>query len=305
MAVPTHDKLMLPLLEFVADRQEYHIRNVSTVIGEYLQLSDQDLNELMPSGTKTKFYDRMQWAKTYLTKANLLEKTGRGLFRITSRGIDVLNSQPIKINSDFLMQFEEFAEFKAPNRSNDNGLEVISIESEQTPKELIYSAYQGIRKELAEELLEYVLTASPAFFEQLVVELLLAMGYGGSLQDAGKTIGGTADGGLDGYIQEDKLGLDVIYIQAKRWALDNSVGSREIRDFVGGLTGEGATKGVFITTSKFTQKAVDFVNTVRNPKVILIDGTQLAQLMIEHDIGVSVEATYVVKKVDRDYFDVE
>lgn len=270
-----------------------------------LQLSDKDLNDLLPSGKKTKFYDRMHWAKTYLTKANLLEKTGRGLFKITPRGIDVLVSQPRALNNDFLMQFDEFVEFKSPNRSNNTGFEMINEVAEQTPKELIYSAYQGIRKELAEELLEYVLTATPAFFEQLVVELLLAMGYGGSLQDAGKTIGGTADGGLDGYIQEDKLGLDVIYIQAKRWAIDNSVGSRDIRDFVGGLTGEGATKGVFITTSKFTQNAINFVNTVRSPKVILIDGTQLAQLMIEHDIGVSVEATYVVKKVDRDYFDVE
>jgi len=305
MPVPTYDQLMLPLLEFASDGNEHHVKEASEAIGNYLKLSGDELNELLPSGKKTKFYDRVHWAKTYLTKAELLHKTGRGYFQITSRGIDVLNSKPPFIDRHFLMKFAEFADFQTRSNDKKGSTETPTQETQQTPKELIHSTHQELRKELTEELLDYVLTASPIFFEQLVVDLLLSMGYGGSIEGSGQTTRATSDGGIDGFIQEDKLGLDTIYIQAKRWGTGNGVGRPSVQGFVGSLMGNGGTKGVFITTSHFSKEAIEYASNLQNIRLILIDGTQLAQLMIEHDIGVSVEATYVVKKVDRDYFDID
>jgi restriction system protein len=302
MKMPTYDRLMLPLLQFAADGQEYHVREAIEALGDFLELTEEQRNELLSSGRKRKFDDRVQWAKTYLKKAGLIDSTGWGRFRITQRGIDVLNNNPGYINREFLMQFPEFEEFITPSPSQDTD-EKTSLTTEETPTELLRSTYQNLRQELADELLDYVLSASPTFFEQLVVDLLLAMGYGGALEDAGHRIGRSGDGGIDGYVQQDKLGLDNIYIQAKRWARENTVGRPELQSFVGSLIGAGAAKGVFITTSSFSQAATDYVNNLQNLKIILIDGHQLTQLMIDHGVGVSVEETYTVKRVDRDYFE--
>ncbi len=302
MAIPTYDKMMLPVLQFVADGQEHHIRDVAQAIATYLQLSEEDLNEILPGSRKKKFYDRVQWAKTYLVQSKLVESTGRGLFRITPRGQLVLQSNPTAIDRNYLTQYPEFVEFQ--NRSthnNQHNSDESEQDSEQTPEEQIQITFQKLRDKLAEDLLDYVISVSPAFFEQLVIDLLLAMGYGGSL-DSGHRIGQSGDGGIDGYIQEDKLGLDIIYIQAKRWSRDNSVGRPEVQGFVGSLMGAGSTKGVFITTSDFSRIAREYAKSIHTHKVILIDGEQLARLMIEHNIGVSVKTTYVLKQIDENYF---
>lgn len=308
MGIPAYSDLMLPLLQFAGDGREHHISEAFDPIADYLGLSYEERNEFLPNANQSVFNYRLHWANTYLKKAGLLRSVSRGVFQITERGLDVLKMNPISIDRAFLLRFPEFEDFATNrSRSNKGQVEVAPSysDSEQTPKELIHSVYQGLREELAEDLVEIILASSPAFFEKLVVDLLLAMGYGGSLENAGKTIGRSGDGGLDGYIQEDKLGLDTIYIQAKRWATDHVVGRPALQAFVGSLLGAGATKGVFITTSRFSKEASDYVRNIQNLKVILLDGQQLTQLMIEHNVGVGVEATYVVKKVDRDYFEAD
>lgn len=308
MTIPTYDKLMLPVLQFSSDGQEHHISEAISAVADYLGLNEEERNELLPTGSKRKFDDRVQWAKTYLKKAGLIESTGRGVFRITQRGLNLLATSPSAIDRAVLMQYPEFVSFVTPARIDTNRSALVDaafVDAKQTPKELMHTIYQGLRQELADELLEFILSASPTFFEELVIDLLKAMGYGGSLESAGKHIGKSGDGGIDGFIQEDKLGLDIIYIQAKRWAKDNVVGRPVVQSFVGSLMGAGATKGVLITTSRFSKEAHDYSKGMQNLKVILIDGQELAQLMIEHGVGVSVEATYVVKKVDRDYFNAE
>lgn len=301
MTVPRHNDLMLPLLQYADDEKVHHIRESSEAIAEHLQLSEKQLSELLPSGTKTKYYDRIHWAKTYLVKSGLLESTGRGLFKITERGISVLETNPPEIDYDLLRQFPEFLEFHSPKSNSSPNTIEIEDEDEQTPEEQVETIYRKLRKSLNDELLETVLAVSPRFFERLVVDLLLAMGYGSSL-DSGEHLGQSNDGGIDGVIREDKLGLDTIYIQAKRYALDNGVGRPAIQAFVGSLMGFGASKGVFITTSHFSQHAVEYAKNMTNMKIILIDGQQLATLMIEHNVGVSVQKTYEIKQIDENYF---
>lgn len=301
MANPTYEKIMLPLLQLASDGEEHHIRYAINRLADYFELTPDDRTELLPSGRQATFDNRTSWAKTYLTKANLLESTGRGLFRITERGLRVLNSNPARIDTKFLSQFEEYRDFKQRPTLNEPNQIDNNDDDEKTPQELMEFTHQQLRKELASNLLDYVISSSPAFFERLVVDLLLAMGYGSSLQDAGQTIGKSGDNGIDGYIQEDKLGLDTIYIQAKRWT-DKTVGRPDIQGFVGSLMGVGATKGVFITTSDFSSQAFEYVNSVANARVILINGEQLASLMIEHNVGVSIERAYVLKQVDENYF---
>jgi len=231
---------------------------------------------------------------------NRLDSTRRGYLTISPQGLTVLKQNPVRIDVKFLRQFPAFLEFHSAGRSNNE--EEPNIEpSIQTPEELLDQAYQRIRKDLAAELLSKVLELSPAFFERLVVELLVKMGYGGSIQDAGKAVGRSGDEGIDGTIKEDKLGLDIIYIQAKRWKPGNVVGRPEIQKFVGALAGQGAKKGIFITTSSFTREALDY--SPRNEtKIVLIDGAYLAQLMIDYNLGCSTDQVYEVKKVDGDYF---
>ena len=304
MAVPKYNDLMLPLLQYASDDKEHHIRDASEAIAQHLKLSEEQKNELLPSGKKTKYYDRIHWAKTYLSKAVLLESTGRGYFRITERGYSVLDMNPPEIDNKFLNQFPEFVEFQTPSEVVEDTVvkaPMLTSEEEQTPQEQIQSIHQRLRKSLADEVLDAVLSVSPSFFERLVVDLLLAMGYGSSL-DSGERIGQSGDGGVDGVIREDKLGLDMIYIQAKRYARDNGVGRPAVQAFVGSLMGMGATKGVFITTSYFSEQAIQYAKNVPNVKVILIDGQQLATLMIEHNVGVSVQKTYEIKQIDENYF---
>lgn len=292
MTIPDFQAIMLPLLQYASDGKEY--------LADVFNLSNEERKELLPSGQQTVFDNRVGWARTHLKKAVLLEYPKRGFFQITERGKDLLIQNPTKINIKFLNQFPEHIEFLNSKKDNDKSEpEIIEI-SETTPQESIEFGYQKIRKELELELLNRVKSCSPDFFERLVVDLLVKMGYGGSRRDAGRAIGKSGDGGIDGIIKEDKLGLDIVYIQAKRW--DNTVvGRPEIQKFVGALHGQRARKGVFITTSRFSQEAREYVSII-DSKIVLIDGQELAQLMIDNHVGVSTVSIYEIKKIDSDYF---
>ena len=301
MAIPDFQKIMLPLLELATDGKDHTMRETIPALGERLKLTAEEQQERVPSGGETRFNNRAHWARSYLKQAGLVENPTRGAFRLTEAGRKVLASKPKTIDIKFLMQFEKFVQFR--NRTgNDHqpATLVTETEGEKTPKELLEENHQKLRDELAAELLDTVKAATPAFFENLVVELLVKMGYGGSRKEAGRVVGRSGDQGIDGIINEDRLGLDTIYIQAKRW--QNDVNDAEIRNFIGSLAGHKASRGVFITTSIFTKKAIEYVARIPQ-KVILIDGDRLAQLMIEHNVGVSTVATYDVKKVDADFFE--
>ncbi len=301
MAIPNFQSIMLPLLQFASDGKAHSLSESIEHVAAFFKLTENERKEMLPSGYQARFDNRLAWARSYLKQAGLLENLARGTFQVTKRGQTALLAKPQFIDINFLMQFDEFKEFRTRSRK-DNEEKDTEAESLKTPKEIIEEGYQKIRNELAAELLNIVKSCSPKFFENLVVELLIKMGYGGSKKDAGRAIGGSGDEGIDGVINEDKLGLDVIYIQAKRW--QGSVGSKEIRNFVGSLAGKKANKGVFITTSAFTSDAKSFITNVQQ-KVILIDGDQLAQLMIDYDVGVVKVASYEVKKIDADYFSEE
>jgi restriction system protein len=301
--IPDYQSIMLPLLEFIADGKEYKMRNVTDELAIKFGVTEEEQKELLPSGVAPVFYNRTAWAKTYLKKAGLIDSPKQGIVIISKRGIEVLKKKPSSINVKFLKQFSEFVAFQSVKREDESETEAETSEEQsiQTPEELLEMAYQKIRKSLASELISKVVELSPAFFERLVVELLVKMGYGGSIKDAGKAMGKSGDEGIDGTIKEDKLGLDIIYIQAKRWKPGNVVGRPEIQKFVGALAGQGAKKGIFITTSNFTKEALDY--TPRNEtKIVLIDGEQLAQLMIDYNLGCTSQQTYEVKKLDSDYF---
>jgi restriction system protein len=270
------------------------------------QVTEDERKELLASGNQAIFDNRVGWAKTYLKKAGLLDSPKRATFVITTIGLETLKKNPDRVDAKYLRQFPAFLEFqKASRNENETEEEIISVETnQQTPEENLDKAYQRIRKSLASELLNKVVELSPTFFERLVVELLVKMGYGGSIKDAGKAIGKSGDEGIDGTIKEDKLGLDIIYIQAKRWRPGNVVGRPELHKFVGALAGQGAKKGIFITTSNFTKEASEY--TPKNEtKIVLIDGEQLAQLMIDYNLGCTTQQTYELKKIDSDYFDEE
>ncbi|MCG3119227.1 MAG: Mrr restriction system protein [bacterium] len=301
MPVPDYQSLMLPLLKLIGNKQEHAFSDVIDTLAREFDLTDAERKEILPSGIQAKFDNRVGWARTYLKKAGLLESVGRGKFRITERGLQILNSNPTVINVKFLRQFPEFLEFQKSSRQ-ENKNEEKDEEQAQTPEESLESSYQNLRRALAQELLDRIKNLSSKFFERLVVDLLVAMGYGGSRKDAGQAVGQSGDGGIDGIIKEDKLGLDVVYIQAKRW--ESTVGRPVVQAFAGSLEGQRARKGVLITTSQFSQDAKEYVNRIEK-KIVLIDGEQLAQLMIEHGIGVTEIASYIVKKIDLDYFDEE
>lgn len=301
MAVPDYQTLMLPLLKFFGDGKEHSIREAVDVLGTELNLSDAELSETIPSGSQTTFYNRIGWARTYMAKAGLLEKTRRSVYKITERGQTVLAENHAALNVKFLNRFPEFVEFRqrkstGAKHSTKNGQQTLDT---RTPEEILIDGYTEIRGNLAQELLENVLQCSPAFFERLVVDLLVKMGYGGSWEDAARAVGQTNDGGIDGIIDEDRLGLDAIYIQAKRW--QNTVGRPEIQKFVGALAGKGAQKGIFITTSDFSEGARKYAQDV-NYKVVLIDGNRLANLMMDYDVGVTTVNSYHIKRVDSDFF---
>ncbi len=304
MAIPDFQTLMLPLLKFTADGGEHNAREAIEAIAVEFGLSPDERREPLPSGRALLFDNRLAWALFHMKKAGLMESPRRGLFRITPRGQDFLAKKPVGLNLKLLEQFPEFQEFRATSSKNKDEVKssLPMDTSEQTPEEALDFAHQSIRQALAQELLSRILSCSPLFFEDLVVELLVAMGYGGSRRDAGERVGQSGDGGIDGIIKEDRLGLDTIYIQAKRW--QGNVGRPEIQKFVGALQGQRARKGVFITTSAFTADAIDYASRI-DTKVVLIDGQQLANLMMDFDVGVSVAATYAVKRIDSDYFEEE
>jgi len=301
--IPNYQVLMLPLLKAVKDQKEYKLNDIVDILANEFKLSEEERKELLPSGQSFLFGNRVGWARTYLKKAGLLDSPKRGYLIITQRGLDVLKQKPKEVNVALLQQFSEFLEFQSSKR-DDNTTEntIIQSESIQTPEEILENSYQDIRKSLAQELLDKITKLSPSFFERLVVELLVKMGYGGSMKDAGRAIGKSGDEGIDGTIKEDKLGLDIIYIQAKRWQPGNVVGRPEIHKFVGALAGQGAKKGIFITTSTFTKDALEFVPR-NETKIVLIDGYLLAQLMIDYNLGVATQQVYEIKKIDSDYFE--
>lgn len=301
MAIPDYQTCMLPFLSHLADGSEHSLRETEEALAKQFGLTPAERAELLPSGQQGVFKNRIGWARTYLKKAGLIEAPKRAVFKITVRGQEVLTSKPVRIDSKYLEQWPEFIEFRDFSKDSAEPSKVAEpTQSSSTPEEAIEEAYQGLREQLAQELLAKILSCSPSFFEQLVVELLVKMGYGGSRKDAGERIGQTGDGGIDGIIKEDRLGLDTILIQAKRW--QGSVGRPEIQKFVGALQGQRARKGVFITTSYYTVDAIDYASRI-DTKVVLIDGKQLAALMMDFDVGVAASAAYVVKRIDSDYFE--
>lgn len=302
--IPDYQTLMLPVLKSVADGKEHKFREIADSIAKNFGLTEEELGCLLPSGNQSIFDNRVGWAKTYLKKACLIEYKGKGVLKITERGKQVLKDSPQKIDNKFLKQYDEFNEFQNKVNPKEEKQETETDYKNQTPEELIETAFHDFQKSLAEELLDKIRNVSPSFFEKFVVALLVKMGYGGSIKDAGQAIGRTGDEGIDGIIKEDKLGLDVIYIQAKRWKENNVIGRPEIQKFVGALAGQGAKKGVFITASSFTKEALDY-KPMNDTKVILIDGMKLANLMIEYNLGVAQLHCYELKKLDNDYFDEE
>jgi len=301
MSVPDFQSFFKPILEIAADRNEHSLTETRSIIAKQMQLSDEDLKELLPSGTQTKFDNRIAWAKSYFIQAKILESSKRACFKITERGLELLKQNHNRIDIKILNQYPEFLEFHSSKTTKGQTIEITEIQDE-TPEEMLQKSYQNIRNELSGDLLNRIKTNTPQFFENLVVDLMIALGYGGSHREAGQSLGKSGDEGIEGIIKEDKLGLDVIYLQAKRW--EGTVGRPEIQKFVGALHGKRAKKGVFITTGKFSQDAVTYVETI-DPKVILIDGRMLSELMIDYNLGVSVSVNYEIKKIDNDYFEEE
>lgn len=299
MGVPDFQSLMLPLLQAVADGAEHGFGETVDRLAAEFKLTGEERAEMISSGQR-RFDNRVGWAITYLSQSGVLEKTGRGRFQIAERGRQILAEKPERIDVKTLQQFPEYQKFKSRTKLSDK--QATSPEDETlTPEEVLAESYQELRRDLAAVLLERLRQASPAFLEQLVVELLVAMGYGGSLQDAGKAVGGTGDGGIDGIIKEDRLGLESVYIQAKRW--EGTVSRPQVQQFSGALDDKGARKGVFITTSHFSAEAREYAARATTKRIVLIDGDELAQLMMEHGVGVTTVATYAVQKVDLDYFE--
>ena len=305
MPIPDYQTLMLPVLRLASDQHEHKFSDSVQSLAEEFSLSDEEMNELLPSGSQAVFNNRVGWARSYLKQAGLLAAPKRGYFEITEQGLKLLAEHPEKINTSLLERYPKFQEFRnrKKDQSKTNGSNVFAeIAASETPEDALASAYRSLRRNLEDEILSSVKDSSPSFFERLVVDLLVKMGYGGNRQDAGRALGKSGDGGIDGIINEDQLGLDVIYIQAKRW--DGTVGRPEIQKFAGALQGQRARKGVFITTSSFSKEALEYVSMIES-KIILIDGERLASLMAEHNVGVSVVGQYEVKKIDSDYFDEE
>jgi restriction system protein len=299
MAIPDFQSIMRPLLEAHSDGEEHRNRDLVGLLAAHFDLNDEDRREMLPSGTSRLFDNRIGWAKTHIRQAGLLASPRRGISVMTDRGREVLRDFPDRVDLKTLKQFEEYRNFRghppltdAPD--NDEGLE-----NTQTPEEILEEAYLTVRRQVESDLLEQLMDSPPSFLEQVVVDLIVKMGYGGSRKDAGEALGKSGDEGIDGIIKEDPLGLDVIYLQAKRW--DTTVGRPEIQKFAGALQGQRARKGIFITTSSFSSEALEYVVRI-DTKIILIDGARLTKLMFDHDIGVAKASTYEVKRIDSDYF---
>lgn len=300
MPIPDYQSFMKPLLELASDREEHSLKDTYHQLADRFDLTAEERNQLLPSGRQETYKNRVGWARTYLSKAGLLENTRRGHFRITDRGLEELKNHGDEISAGYLKKYEEFVEFQTPNREPSTHPELSAgAVTSRTPEEAIEQALTELNDQLSEEILVALKQATSSFFERVVIDLLVTMGYGGSRKEAGQVVGKSGDEGIDGIIKEDRLGLDAIYVQAKKW--EGVVGRPEIQKFVGALQGQRAQKGIFITTSRFTPEAEQYAGQVQNT-VILVDGTQLARLMIEHGIGTSKVGSYQVKRLDSDYF---
>ncbi len=300
VTIPDYQTVMLPLLSLAADGKEHRLRAAIEELVEPFNLTEDERKELLPSGSQATFDNRVGWARTYMKKAGLVQSPRRGYFQITDQGLQALEQKPGIINVKFLEQYPEFLEFKTKSNTKSTTAQTDTTvpTEERTPREVMEDAYVTLRSGLVDELLEQVMQGSPSFFERLVVDLLVRMGYGGTRKEAGKAVGGSGDEGIDGIINEDRLGLEVVYIQAKRW--QGTVGRPEIQKFVGTLHGQNARKGIF-TASGFTNGAVQYAEGLSD-KVILVDGEMLVNLMIDHGVGVALEEAYEIKRVDSDYF---
>jgi restriction system protein len=306
MPVPDYETFMLPMLRSLADGAEHHVRDIREKLAAEFKLTSADRAEMLPSGRQSVFDNRVGWAKTYMDKAGLIATVKRGVYRITDAGRGVLAERPASIDKKYLEKFEPFRAFIALQRDRDEGEKHEPVNGgSATPEEQLEAAYLKISQKTEAEVLAAVIAGSAEFFEKLVVELLVAMGYGGSRADAGKAIGGSGDGGVDGVISEDRLGLDAIYVQAKKYT-DRVVQRPEVQGFAGSLLAKRGRKGVFITTSRFSDGAREYVREIQSDaKIVLIDGKALARHMVEFGIGVTTERTYTVKRVDSDYFSEE
>jgi restriction system protein len=310
MAIPDFQSIMLPVLKIAADGQEHNQSEIREALALQFQLTQDEREEMLPSGRQARFSNRVAWSIVYLRKAGLIENSRRGIFHITEEGLKLLKKDPSRIDIKLLRQYPGIQEWNYPGikppessgKSGCIGAEIAEATNQQTPEEVLEASYQELRSQLAQELLDKIMTCSPKFFEKLVLDLLVGMGYGGLRKDAGEAIGRSGDGGIDGIIKEDKLGLDVIYIQAKRW--NGTVGRPVVQTFAGSLDGKKAKKGIFITTSQFSKDAKDFAAIIEK-KIILIDGEQLSQYMIDNNVGVAEKASYSIKRMDLDYFDEE
>jgi restriction system protein len=301
MAIPDYQTIMLPLLDLLKDKKEHSSHELIDKLANQFQLNAEERRVLLPSGQQEIFNNRVGWALTHLKKACLIKSSRRAFYYISDRGLETLKNGPLKIDIKYLKTFKEFNEFLATKREKNKGK--IEGEEEQidTPEESLANAYQRLRNELADELLKQLKSVTSSQFEKIVIDVLIAMGYGGSREDARKALGRPHDEGIDGTIKEDPLGLEIIYIQAKQWG--NTIGRPEIQKFAGALLGQRAKKGIFITTSDFSREAFEYPNHIDN-KIILISGEQLVQFMINHNVGVSTSASYNVKKIDTDYFEI-
>jgi restriction system protein len=299
---------MLPLLQLTSDRAEHSIREAVEVLASRFNLSDAERTELLPTGKQSRFANRIGWTRTNLKKAGLLDATRSSHFRITDRGIALLAEKPDALSDKVLRRYPEYVEYltSRPDRSSTSPLPsrgaASTLVSAIPPLERLADAYSQLRQDAEEQLLAKVKIGSPEFFEQLVIDLLQKMGYGGSFRDAAQAIGRSGDGGVDGLIKEDILGLDVIYVQAKRYTTNN-VPAADVRDFVGALVGKKARKGVFFTTSGFSAEAIKYVETIEGKTLVFIDGRKLVSLMIEHGVGISIKEVYAIPRVDDDYFE--
>ena len=316
MAMPKYYEYMLPVLKVLSDNKEYMNRDLFHIMANQFKLTEEEKRETISSGSLL-YTNRINWAITYLRQAKLLSNIKKGVFKITPLGHSVLQDNPSEINSEYLMKFEDFRNFKERTKKDrettsegDNQISIVDgndnvpvKHDESTPIESIDTAYKTIKANLTDELLSEIMRQTPSFFEKLVVKLLGAMGYGGSSPNSAIVVGKSGDEGIDGIIKEDKLGFDMIYIQAKQWDITKSIGRPEIQRFVGALAGQGASKGLFITTGSFTKEAIEYAKKQHTTKTVLVDGQMLTSLMIEHNLGVSIERTIDIKKVDHDFFD--
>lgn len=300
--LPTFQDCMLPILNYLADEKVHHTKDIHNCLKDYFHVTDEEESVLLPSKRTTRFKCNLSWARTYMKAAGLIKAPQRSSFQITQEGKRLLKTNPERVNVEILSQYEKFNQWNKGYKPKITSKEENEKVSSLTPEEQIQESYQMLRNSLAQDLLDNILENSPEFFEHLVIRLLVAMGYGGSYNEISEmVVGKNGDEGIDGIIKEDKLGLDSIYVQAKRWKKDKTIGRPDIQTFVGALSGQGAFKGIFITTARFTEQARNF-KPHNNIKVALIDGETLCQHMIDYNIGVSVQETFEVKRIDSDFF---